>query len=317
MVAARMDYLSRDELKMLLRRSWKYLGRRRPEVRIGTTPPPGEPAVSVIIPTYNWSNVLRLAIRGVLWQTEQNFELLVVGDGCTDDSESVVKSFGDARIRWYNLPANSGSQSGPNNAGLAMARGRYVAYLGHDDVWRPDHLRTMLAAITANSADLASSLVEMIGPKGTNFRVVTGIYPVSGYDGVKGLPPSGLLHRREVAERIGGWKDYRTVWRNPDTDFVYRCWEADFRFVSTGDLTVFKFNSSLRKHSYIEKPCHEQAAYQRRIEKHSWFLLKETLDIARVHLLRLPMRVPAHAPPPERHSPGWEVTQYRKFRGLE
>ena len=312
-----MEYLGRGALLDLLCCSLHYGFLARPRARIVHDLPPDEPRVSIIIPTYNWSSVLRLAIRSVLWQTEQNFELLVIGDGCTDDSEEVVKAFGDARIRWHNLPKNSGSQSAPNNMGLALARGPYIAYLGHDDVWHPEHLRSMFSAIESARADVASSLVEMIGPKGTNFRQITGIYPADGYDGATGLPPSGLLHRREVAENIGGWKDYRTVWRNPDTDFVYRAMEAGVHFVSTRELTVYKFNSSLRKDSYIEKPFHEQAAYHRRIENDRWFLTQEILEIMRVHLRRLPMRTPVHQPPPQPHTPGWELAQYRKFRGLE
>ena len=312
-----VEYLTRDQLKMLIGRSLKYLVRRRPQVKIQREAPPSPPLVSVIIPTYNWSNVLRLAIRSVLWQTEQNFEILVVGDGCTDDSEAVVNAIGDMRIRWHNLPANSGSQSAPNNMGLALARGPYVAYLGHDDLWHPEHLRTLLSAIVSSSADVGSSLLEMIGPAGTNFRVVAGLFPPGGYDGVKGLPPSGLMHRREVADRVGGWRDYRTIWRNPDTDFVYRAFEAGCRFVSTRELTAFKFPSALRKNSYVEKPCHEQVAYQKRLETQRWFLLKETLAIARIHVRRLPMRAPVHASPPDPHTPGWEVSQFRKFRGLE
>lgn len=184
-----MAYLGAGRLALLIGRSLKYIRRPAPHVRIARDPSPGEPLVSVIIATYNWSSVLKFAIRSVLWQTEQNFEILVVGDACTDDSEAVAKSFGDARIRWHNLPVNSGNQSGPNNAGLAMARGEYVAYLGHDDVWHPGHLRTMLAAITRKKADVASALVQMIGPQGTNFRVVTGFYPSRGYDDTTGLPP--------------------------------------------------------------------------------------------------------------------------------
>ncbi len=112
-------------------------------------PPPRpehEPLVTVIIATYNWSSVLRHAVRSVLWQTYENFELLVIGDGCTDDSEEVVASFGDPRVRWINLPENVGSQSGPNNRGLELARGEYIAYQGHDDVWHPKHLATLWRA---------------------------------------------------------------------------------------------------------------------------------------------------------------------------
>jgi hypothetical protein len=67
------DYLTRDELKTLLRKSLKYVLHGPTRVRIVTAAPADPPLVTVIIPTYNWSNALRLAIRSVLWQTEQNF----------------------------------------------------------------------------------------------------------------------------------------------------------------------------------------------------------------------------------------------------
>src|SRR5260370_39009244 len=135
------QYLTGRELRQLFRRSLKFSLPRRPRVQIVTGAPSAEPLVSIIIATYNWSNVLRLAIRSVLWQTEQDFELLVVGDGCTDDSESIVNSFGDARIRWHNLAKNSGSPSTSNKAGLALALVTYAGYLGRDHAFRPAHLR--------------------------------------------------------------------------------------------------------------------------------------------------------------------------------
>jgi len=275
------------------------------------------PLISVIIPTYNWSSVLRYAIRSVLWQTEPDFELLVIGDGCTDDSEAVVRSFADRRIRWHNLESNSGNQSAPNNAGLALARGRYIAYQGHDDIWHPEHLKILLRTIQSERADFASSLAEMMGPPGSNFRVVTGIYPRRGYDGKQGLTIAGVMHRREALSVLEKWKDYREVWRNPDVDFEYRAMEAGFKFVSTRELTVFKFNSSLRKDCYIHKPSHEQAEYCERIKVQRWFMLREVLAISRVHLLRPPIQALTVPPPPSPHTPGWNVAHYRKYRGLE
>ena len=98
------------------------------------------PRVTVIMATYNWSAVLPYSIGSVLRQTFTDFELLVIGDGCTDDSEQVVTSIGDPRVHWINLPRNTRHQSGPNNEGLARARGEFIAYLGHDDLWLPHHL---------------------------------------------------------------------------------------------------------------------------------------------------------------------------------
>jgi glycosyltransferase involved in cell wall biosynthesis len=113
------------------------------------------PAVSIVTATYNWSSVLRCAIESVRMQTFADFELLVAGDGCTDDSEAVVRAFEDPRLRWMNLPANSGGQAAPNNCGIAAARGEYIAYLGHDDVWYPTHLESLVETIRRTSADLA------------------------------------------------------------------------------------------------------------------------------------------------------------------
>ncbi|HKO55667.1 MAG TPA: glycosyltransferase family A protein [Thermoanaerobaculia bacterium] len=81
------------------------------------------PRVTVIMATYNWSSVLPYSIGSALLQTFADFELLVVGDGCTDDSEAVVNARDDRRVRWINLPVNSGHQSTPNNEGLRQARG--------------------------------------------------------------------------------------------------------------------------------------------------------------------------------------------------
>jgi glycosyltransferase involved in cell wall biosynthesis len=82
-----------------------------------------KPAITVAIATYNWSRALRCAIRSVLLQTMQDFEILVVGDGCTDDSASVVAEFDDPRLRWHNFDRNHGGQWAANNFANENAAG--------------------------------------------------------------------------------------------------------------------------------------------------------------------------------------------------
>ena len=98
------------------------------------------PRVSVVTATYNRSHILRHSIASVIAQRLTDWELIVVGDACTDDTADVVASFDDPRIRYHALAANVGEQSGPNNEGVALARGEMIAFLNHDDLWLPDHL---------------------------------------------------------------------------------------------------------------------------------------------------------------------------------
>jgi GT2 family glycosyltransferase len=84
------------------------------------------PLISIIMATYNRSNILAYTIQSVLWSTYKDWELLVVGDSCTDDTEEVVASFEDPRVSFINLERNFGEQSGPNNEGFRRARGRYI-----------------------------------------------------------------------------------------------------------------------------------------------------------------------------------------------
>jgi glycosyltransferase involved in cell wall biosynthesis len=214
------------------------------------------PRVTVIIPTYNWSTVLPFSIGSVLDQTFRDFELLVVGDGCTDDSGTVVAGIGDGRVRWIDAP-RTGHQSGPNNEGLRQAKGDLIAYLGHDDLWLPHHLASAVCAIDAG-ADVASALVLMVSPTRGNYLLV----PSSEADY---MPPSAVVHRRQAAEAVGGWRDYRELSTDPERDLWRRMRDARCRTTIVPRLGVIKFPAAHRRDVYRTRPCHEQAAWLARI----------------------------------------------------
>lgn len=96
------------------------------------------PLFSVILPTFNRAAMLERAVRSVRQQHFQDWELLVVDDGSTDDTAGVVTAFSDSRIRY--LPGSHRGRSEARNRGLAQCKGRYVCFLDDDDLYLPDHL---------------------------------------------------------------------------------------------------------------------------------------------------------------------------------
>jgi glycosyltransferase involved in cell wall biosynthesis len=243
------------------------------------------PVISVITATYNWSSALRCAIESVLLQTFAGFEMIVVGDGCTDDSGEVVASFGDPRLRWVNLPENSGSQSIPNNHGASLARGEFVAYLGHDDVWYPTHLETVLRCARTTGADVVHSVAIVYGPPGSGVRSTTGIF-ASGEFGSRDFfgAPSAMLIRHQLLTQVGPWRDPTTLAEAIDVDLERRAFSAGARFAATNELTVFKFNAAWRRDCYRLRPDTEQRAMIGRIRAGGDFRQSELVDVIRSYI---------------------------------
>jgi len=100
---------------------------------------------SVIIPTFNSSAVLKRAIKSVLDQSLPPFELLVIDDGSTDDSQEIIRAYGDSvhylRLRHTGFPAIV------RNQGILKSRGTHIAFLDSDDAWHADKLAMVAEAI--------------------------------------------------------------------------------------------------------------------------------------------------------------------------
>ncbi|MFX1394812.1 MAG: glycosyltransferase family 2 protein [Promethearchaeota archaeon] len=99
--------------------------------------------VSVITPTHNRANIIKEAMNSVLNQTYKNFEYIIVDNGSTDNTEEIVRSFKDERIK-YIWQENSGSPAGSRNTGMMAATGYYIAFCDSDDLWLPQKLEKQI-----------------------------------------------------------------------------------------------------------------------------------------------------------------------------
>lgn len=128
--------------------------------------PGAKPAVSVLLPTHNRPETLVYAIRSVLAQTFTDYELLVVGDGCTDSTAVLVGSFPDPRLHWFDLPKAPGVGYANRNLVLRQAQGALIAFMTHDDLWFPDHLLLLKPLFERPVIDLAYSRPLWVSPGG-------------------------------------------------------------------------------------------------------------------------------------------------------
>lgn len=236
------------------------------------------PQVTVVVATYNRSAALAFALRSLRAQTFEDWECIVVGDACTDDTETVVASFGDERIRFENLPVNIGDQSGPNNHGCVRARGEFIAFLNHDDLWLREHLMTLITALKPSQGELVFSLLEMVRPAGD--RVLYGPPPYLRYDPGQYVPASAWMFRRRLFARVGPWRRGPDCWVASSQDWLYRAWRAKVRMACVPKLTVVALNSGSRPGSYRYDDPEELSQWWHRIEVEPDFADKEAAWLA-------------------------------------
>lgn len=121
--------------------------------------------VSIIIPAYNAEKYIEQTVASVLAQTFENWELLIVEDGSVDRTKEIVERMTDSRIRLI-VPKRQGSAAMARNAGLAEAKGRYIAFLDADDIWKPDKLAKELEFMRRKNAGFVFTAYEYADENG-------------------------------------------------------------------------------------------------------------------------------------------------------
>ncbi|MCO6491601.1 MAG: glycosyltransferase family 2 protein [Phaeodactylibacter sp.] len=101
----------------------------------------GKPLISIILPTFNRAKLLNRAIKSVIAQSFENWELIIVVDGSTDETLDVITSYRDSRI--HHIYQENIGRGGVRNMGIKRASGRYITFLDDDDYYLTEHLKTL------------------------------------------------------------------------------------------------------------------------------------------------------------------------------
>jgi glycosyltransferase involved in cell wall biosynthesis len=222
------------------------------------------PVVSVVMAAYNASHLVRYAIASLQLQDFADWELIVVSDHCTDDTEAVVAAFADDRIRFIDLPTNSGQQATPNNVGVQAARGEYLAFLNQDDLFLPDHLSANLACLRETGADLVCSpYARVMAEQRDRIAVREIVAHADGFEVTGRFSPhtfhvaSSWFLRRATALRVGRWRLERETWVLPSQDWLFRAWRSGARIHYSPHISVVVLYSGERRDSYRKRESAE------------------------------------------------------------
>ena len=246
---------------------------------------------SVIIPSYNRASIVIRAIQSVLDQTFVNFEIIVVDDGSTDNTNTIVSSISDSRIR-YVYQENKGVCAARNN-GASKAEGKYLVFLDSDDYTLPNWLNDFYEASSLNSTDFVFCDMNRVDLKTKNEKKVSAQYP---YGQTKktdsGLyMPGTFCVKSSLFDKIGGF-DINLKF-GEFTEFSMRCSQLNPSKFFTEKLGLI-YEASITGGSKNSQNKIDSNLYI--IQKHPWFFISrprvlqlyyQNVGVAYFHLSKL------------------------------
>lgn len=168
---------------------------------------------SVIIPTHDRADFLRLAIISTLNQTFQDCEIIIVDDGAKDNTQEIVNSFSDKRIKYIRHEANKGP-SAARNTGIAASNSDYIAFLDDDDEWLPKKLEKQINLLESSPSIIGGVYTGFLNIDRESGKVFTHQTPTKRGNILNDLlidncigTASTVLLRKECFERVGLFDD--------------------------------------------------------------------------------------------------------------
>jgi glycosyltransferase involved in cell wall biosynthesis len=234
------------------------------------------PTFSVVIPAYNTAETLGEAIESVLAQTRDDFEVIVIDDGSSDNTAEIAASFADRRVQVYSQE-NAGP-SAARNRGIELAVGKYVSSLDSDDLWLPDYLVEMGRALEENPRAGFAYTHAWILDASDRFRTVpTGAWhqPPTPM-----LPPDQFIAellrecfvnaptiRRAALEQVGGYD--KNISHGEDWELWLRLANAGFEAVRVaGPLTIYRNRPGSHSADLVAMADAPTVVYRKVLEHH-------------------------------------------------
>lgn len=178
------------------------------------------PLVTVIIPTYNRAHLIGTAIASVLRQTYRSIEIIVVDDGSTDETGTVVSAFLDPRVRYIRMEVNKGACAA-RNLGLRQAAGEFLVFHDSDDVLDVQRLELQVKRLVREQADMCSGRILVLPGGEVQYRC-----PSHSSDAMLDFL-TGRIHggtqcwmmRRDLVDAIGGYDESLVCYQDLDLTF--------------------------------------------------------------------------------------------------
>jgi teichuronic acid biosynthesis glycosyltransferase TuaG len=173
------------------------------------------PFVSIIMPAYNAEKYIAEAIESVQSQTYQDWELLIVNDGSTDNTQEVIDKYVQTDDRIKSFFQQNGKQGKARNLAISHAKGEYLAFLDADDLWLPEKLEIQLQEITDSKADLVFSKSFIIDNEGIKKdEIISGhISYLKGSEGIEKMiemnrvPILTVLVNKQSVLQVGAFEE--------------------------------------------------------------------------------------------------------------
>ncbi len=233
--------------------------------------------VSVIMPSYNTGRFIEETIESVLAQTYQNWELIIVDDCSTDNTDEVVRPYlSDGRIRWLKNDTNSGAAVSRNRA-LREARGRWIAFLDSDDLWEPRKLEKQIAFMQNKGCHFSyTNYMEIHEDSKPNGKVVTGPKRITKH-GMYNYCWMGCLTVMYDADAVGRIQIADIKKNNDYAMWLKICQKADCYLLDETLARYRKRSGSISSHGYMKLIKWHYKLYRDAEEMRVWMSVINTV----------------------------------------